>query len=172
MEILKDMRHSRLWWAIWIYIIVIYSTLPVMRYVLNFIKEEVGKDQLLLLVNVSLIVPSVFILIFLLRKGVLKTLLAAIPLAVTAYYVYFMKIPEERVHFLQYGLLGVLVLKTVKKETWTGVLMALLFTVLVGCGDEFIQWLLPNRVGEVRDVMINTAASALGVWLGRILFWE
>jgi VanZ family protein len=172
MYILKDMRHSKLWWAIWMYIILIYSTLPIMRHVLNFVKEHLGRDHLLLIVNISLLVPTVLVLIFVVRKGLGKILWVSIPLAATAYYVYFMKIPEERVHFLQYGLLGILVLTTVKKETWEGLLMALTVTVLVGCGDEFIQWLLPNRVGEIRDVMINAAASVLGVWFGRILFWE
>jgi len=42
---------------------------------------------------------------------------------------------------------------------WGGVLLAW----LIGYGDEMIQWFLPNRVFDVRDILLNGIAGMVGL---------
>jgi VanZ family protein len=162
---------SRLWVVIWAYIILIYLTLPVMRYVLNFLKESVGRDAVGLALNTLLMTCSLALLFLGMRLGWKALLHIAVPLALILTVASQLPIPEERFHFLQYGLLGILVLKTTRGETWLQLAMVSLFVVIVGMGDELIQWWLPNRVGDFRDVEMNSLAGVMGVWIGKSLFW-
>ena len=47
-----------------------------------------------------------------------------------------------------------------------------LLIVSVGLVDEIIQWYLPNRYGDIRDVVMNSLGGVSGLWLGQFLYWE
>ena len=80
-------------------------------------------------------------------------------------------LPEERLHFLTYGLLGWLICWSVeateknKISLWsrTGWLLPCLLVWLAGGIDELIQWWLPVRVFDVRDIIFNGVAGMLGI---------
>ena len=80
-------------------------------------------------------------------------------------------LPEERLHFLTYGLLGWLICWSVEameeneNSLWskTGWLLPCLLVWLAGGIDELIQWWLPVRVFDVRDIVFNGVAGMLGI---------
>lgn len=80
-------------------------------------------------------------------------------------------LPEERLHFLTYGLLGWLICWSVEgmekneNSLWskTGSLLPCLLVWLAGGIDELIQWWLPVRVFDVRDIIFNGVAGMLGI---------
>ena len=78
----------------------------------------------------------------------------------------------ERVHFIQYGLLGLLVSRAYIISSFKMLLASCLFLMTVGLVDEIIQWYLPNRYGDIRDVMMNSLGGVSGLWLGQFLYWE
>ncbi len=71
----------------------------------------------------------------------------------------------EKVHLLEYSLLAVLFWWAFHRRLPGPQIYVhgLLFTVLAGLLDEYVQHLLPLRVGEIRDVWINLLAGALGL---------
>jgi hypothetical protein len=71
--------------------------------------------------------------------------------------------PEETVHFVEYGVLGYLAWLALRQHLPdAGVhLGATLLVGLVGLGDEVLQWVVPTRYFDLRDVVINTGAGAL-----------
>jgi len=76
----------------------------------------------------------------------------------------------EKVHFLEYGLLGLLLCKTLGYhiKNKAAYLLAVVIVYIVGMMDEGIQWALPNRVGEYRDIGLNFMSGGLAilaVWL-------
>ena len=72
--------------------------------------------------------------------------------------------PEEKIHFIQYGVLaGLLHGGLGSRPFWLRAPAAILLAALAGLGDEVIQRYLPNRVFDWRDVQINAAAGALVV---------
>lgn len=158
---------------IWAYILLTYLTLPVMRDILNYFRDLLGKQQLGLAFNTALAVAALAILLLTLARHKGRTLLSvATALALIGLIASQLNIAEERFHFLQYGLLGMLVFATARDYSIRTMAPLLLFVVAVGIGDETIQWLLPNRVGDLRDVAMNTAAGVLGAWIGKAWFWQ
>ena len=77
--------------------------------------------------------------------------------------------PEEAVHFLEYGVLGVLLYRALRPGMDNpGVFVAgALIGMLVGTVDEIIQWIVPDRYWDFRDLVLNGGASVLvqiGIW--------
>jgi len=78
----------------------------------------------------------------------------------------------ERIHFIEYAVLGLLISHAVDVRTLSGIIYTGCLITLIGAVDEIIQWFLPNRVGDMRDVFMNSVGGLSGLWLGRFLFWE
>ncbi|MBQ00773.1 MAG: hypothetical protein CL477_08820 [Acidobacteria bacterium] len=70
----------------------------------------------------------------------------------------------ERVHFVEYGLVATLFYRAMAGTSLVAVVpMTLLVGTLVGIGEEWVQWLVPTRVGDVRDVILNFYALGCGL---------
>ena len=68
--------------------------------------------------------------------------------------------PEERTHLFEYGIVATLVHQA---------LLAIAITALIGWFDEGIQFLLPNRIYDIRDVGFNALAGLMAVLASVIL---
>jgi hypothetical protein len=72
--------------------------------------------------------------------------------------------PEERLHFIEYGVLaGLLHGALGERPAWIRAPAAALLAAAGGLADETIQFYLPNRVFDWRDVALNAVAGALVV---------
>lgn len=76
---------------------------------------------------------------------------------------WYLRMPEERLHLLQYGLLTFLVAKALPERlgTVSRSLLTIGLVTLAGIGDELVQAWRPNRVGDIRDVVINFVSAVL-----------
>jgi VanZ family protein len=76
-----------------------------------------------------------------------------------------LSIPEERVHFIEYGALALLARHALSRHLKRARLYlgAWLLASLAGWVDELIQGLLPDRVHDLRDVVINSVAALLAL---------
>ncbi len=88
----------------------------------------------------------------------------------------------ERVHFIEYGAIAVLFYRVWSPSTSLGaalsnlerrragdpstIVLPLLNGFIVGTLDEWLQWFIPYRVGEMHDVFLNLTALACGVLFG------
>ena len=73
----------------------------------------------------------------------------------------------ERFHFVEYGLLALLYQRVWRERgDLSMVVMPILAGILVGTVDEWFQWFIPFRVGELRDVLLNGVALVCGVLFG------
>lgn len=74
-----------------------------------------------------------------------------------------MKTPGEALHFLEYGLLGLLALRAMSHHVRDGMVYvcAVLVCLLVGTADEILQWMTPGRYWDARDLVHNGVAAAL-----------
>jgi hypothetical protein len=72
--------------------------------------------------------------------------------------------PVEAVHVVEYGALGMLALRALSHRGRDAALAptAALLAASVGAFDEVLQWLAPDRVGDLRDVAVNGIAAAGG----------
>jgi VanZ family protein len=84
---------------------------------------------------------------------------------------YHCRFPAERLHLMEYGLLAYLSYRVLRFDFPRASAYVLGFLLSSGFGfmDEVIQYFLPNRVFELRDVVTNVAASALGLLVVGVL---
>jgi VanZ family protein len=70
----------------------------------------------------------------------------------------------ERFHFLEYGLLTWLFYRAWRPLGDGAILvLPMLAGIIVGTAEEWLQWFIPNRVGELRDIFLNLAAIVCGL---------
>ena len=70
----------------------------------------------------------------------------------------------ERFHFLEYGLITFLFYRAWRPLGDVSIiLMPVLAGLIVGTVEEWLQWFIPNRVGELNDVFLNLAAIVSGL---------
>jgi hypothetical protein len=89
--------------------------------------------------------------------------LAAVALAYVFFTLKLWERPEEAIHFLEYGLLGFLLYHALKNHIQdSGVyFVAFLIGAVVGIVDESLQWIIPRRVWDFRDLGINALSVTL-----------
>ncbi len=76
-------------------------------------------------------------------------------------------LPEERFHLLEFGLLGFLLSRDlVHKYFYWPIILGSLW----GGFDELVQALLPYRVGDIRDLILNLLCVIWGVVAHRVIF--
>ncbi len=75
-------------------------------------------------------------------------------------------ITRKAAHTFLYLILGVLIYNALRTHTMTrkkAVLLAIVIACGYACFDEMHQLFIHGRSGEVRDVLIDTAAASIGV---------
>ena len=180
-------REKRLWFAAGLCTLLIYSSLYIARPAAELLRE---RNLLRLAVVLSFLAAGSLVAWRLLatRAGwrVLVTagvigagylaLLTAIPM-----------MPEERLHFLEYGVVAALVYLALR-ERRAGLVesgidvgdrvarlpplaTAVVVTGIIGWLDEGIQAILPNRVYDVRDVTFNAVAALISVASLKLVEW-
>lgn len=85
-------------------------------------------------------------------------------MAAYGYLLNFLWIPQERLHLFEYGFLAFLVYKALKSDVRDGriYLYTSILVASFGCVDELIQFFLPNRYYDIKDILINAASGVMG----------
>jgi hypothetical protein len=70
----------------------------------------------------------------------------------------------ERFHFVEYGLITFLYYRAFRPLGDISVLVLPIFAgLIVGTCEEWLQWFIPGRIGDMRDVFLNGAAIVSGL---------
>ncbi len=137
-----------------IYVAIIYLSLPYIRGLVLSLREN---NLLSLSVTASYLLAGGFLIYFMLFilhiKDIAAYILMSIVGMVFAYFIMGLEIPEERIHFIQYSILSGLLI------------YAFLLSSSLGFIDEIIQYFLPTRYFDWRDVGFNIGGSLCGVAL-------
>ena len=158
-------------WQSWCYVafgaLAIYCTIPVARALRELVAGHIGL-VFFSYVTVVLTLFAGFLAFINLRKRKLPlnahvTLLIIFSIFV-AYIYQLREIPEEAIHVAEYGAIGLLVYRALAHRTrdFSTYIMAALIVGMIGVLDEYIQWVVPNRVYDLRDIRTNFLAGCLG----------
>ncbi len=124
------------------------------------LSEQLAAAHLAQFISLSLLLLLFTAMVWLIRRGGVKVLwhlLWSLPLFI--WMPLDMPVIAERIHFLVFGLFGFL--SVLSFGPILGLFLPLLFSGL----DELLQWILPDRIGDLRDVSINMLASLGGAML-------
>ncbi len=173
---LTSAREKRLWLQAALVQIAIYASLAYVRGISTWLRE---RNLLRLTIGLLFLIAVVLILDGIRRRrpGIGQILVLAAFGVIYLVVLWDLKQVEERVHFLEYGLVGGLIYsalwerRTNLVEAGTGprglarlpAVSTIVITGLLGWGDEGIQAILPERFYELRDVAMNFAAGVLVV---------
>ena len=70
----------------------------------------------------------------------------------------------ERVHFVEFGLISLLFYRAWRAAADLSIVaLPIASGLIVGTLEEWLQWFIPNRVGEARDVLLNLVAIGCGL---------
>ncbi len=153
-----------LWAVVVLYVVFIYASLPVTRYLVEYIYRTFGRTPVGVLVTTGLVVVAMVLAMGILnsRAPLSSRATALVLLATGGLLSLKVGLPEEKIHFIEYGLLGYILLRAT--STWARPVAASFIMVsIVGSIDEAIQWALPNRVGDLKDIVLNTLGGAIGI---------
>jgi len=156
------------WLVVVSWSMVIFATIPLARRIGEFVAWQWGKQVFTYTVLAAIAVALAAAVFYVARHrsvvaGSLIWLVAAAAVFVAYTVQLGKKSPEEAIHFVQYGVLGVLVFRALAFQRHD---VSIYFSAAVICGvigtvDEIIQWLVPQRHWDLRDVWINFFAAAL-----------
>lgn len=158
-------------WRSWTYVaigvLIIFCTIPVARAARELVAEHLGINTFLYI--------SVTIAVLLglwgysnLKKRRLpvsaRLCLVIIVASMLAYMYHLRDIPEEAIHVAEYGAIGILIFRALSHRVrdYSIYLLATLMVGIIGIVDEYIQWVVPSRYFDFRDIRTNFLAGGMG----------
>lgn len=161
-----DFRISKI--TIFFSVFILIST-SFMRQVLEFIQSYIGGGGVKILLALIMIAASLAFLIFVMKKRVhaIKTPTLILLIILGLILAWQVKYPAEKVHILEYGLLGWLATKDLIKVNGKSkaIISAAIFCIVVGIIDEAFQAVLPYRFYDIRDIIFNGLGGIWGIVL-------
>jgi hypothetical protein len=147
-------------------LVAIYSTLGVVRPISNWLRDH---HLLRLSVGIAFALAATTMAWLIFRDSrnrAPKVLISLLVIAaIYAAVILPMSSPEEKVHFIEYGVVALLAEGSTPKA-WSQrkkYIAAALFVFAAGWIDELIQALLPSRYYDLRDVAFNATAGVIAL---------
>jgi hypothetical protein len=159
-------------WLSWLYVAVwtlcIFSVIPMARLIQRYVYQTWGRDLFTYGVISVIITALAVALIYVYRiRPDSRTSYSWLIAVAVIFFSYTLDLgkqqPEESVHFVLFGVLGVLVYRALThrlKDSSIFVAGAIICGC-VGIIDEVIQWMTPGRLWGLRDIWLNVFSSAL-----------
>ena len=156
----------------WAYVVLwsglIFVTVPFVRDGVDYVRSRWGSETFTYGVTAVVILVAGAAVALLLRRRRSSAAGYAWLLGIAGLVIYLafgLKAgsPEEAVHYLQYGMLSLLLYRafTHRVRDYSIYAAATIAGTIVGMVDETVQWLTPGRHFGVRDIWLNFTAVAL-----------
>ena len=149
-----------------VYLLVLYVTLGLVRSITNYLRDT-GVLRVSVLAAFVIAGSAMLWLIFRDRRNRNRQVVGMLALTLAAYAAVIlpMESAEEKIHFIEYGIVALLA-DASAPAGWSGkkrFFLCALFVLAAGWIDELIQALLPNRVYDLRDVAFNATAGVIAL---------
>ena len=168
-------NERRLWIALAAVVAAIYSTLGLQRALAAALRDS-GLLAPLFILSFAAVIAAIPLIALRLRLGGFQV--GVVLGIVIAYLMVFVRmgISEERTHLIEYGVVGALSFAAFNERSGRAgggspIVGAIALTTTIGLVDECIQWVLPNRVFDWRDVFFNFFAGTMAILASSAFVW-
>jgi len=163
-------KERNIWIAVALWVLVIYGSIPLAHSLQVFVSARGGQILFLWTTFAALVLAGVG-LAWAAGRGRLSFSFPATVCSCTVFSLYAWLTwtlrgnPEESLHFVQYGVLSLLLLYALRGrlDGWPLYFAVAMAGIGFGIVDELIQWLVPLRYFDYRDIGLNTAAVFLAL---------
>ncbi|HMP88587.1 MAG TPA: VanZ family protein [Kiritimatiellia bacterium] len=156
------------WFIVVVWTVIIFLTIPFARDIQSFFDRLLGAQIYLVASAIAGGFFSLIVLIYICRKpkrrmvwriGWLVVILAAATLVMK----YQLQTPAEALHFFQYGILSYLFFRAWRNtvKDWIIYPLCTVSVIVVATVDETIQWMMPGRYWDYRDIRLNMLAGVI-----------
>ncbi len=158
--------ESRSWAYVAVGVLVIYMTIPLARGLRNFVGQYLGSEVFVYAVVLLVLLAAITAARNLRRR---RLPISAYIILILIFLLYILlvfelrDIPEEALHVVEYGVLGLLVFRALlhRVRDFSIYIIACLVVGMIGIIDEFIQWIVPSRYYDLNDIKLNFIAGLL-----------
>lgn len=173
MPLFTSVKEKRLWLLTGLVLLAIYATLGISQPVAGYLRDR-GLLALFFAIGFGLVIITVIAAGIRQDSGFGYWLVIIALLAVFSLLLVRIELPEERTHLVEYGIVGLLICSALKERWRAGEYIrglypvAFVLTTLAGLVDEVIQFVLPGRIFDWRDVLFNAGAGLFAItatWL-------
>jgi hypothetical protein len=161
-------RESTAWRWVGLWVAFIYLTIPLARILQETVRERAGKEVFLWITFLAFAVAAAWIVrAFFRRQWKPRPAQIAVLCGIGGLFSWLAwslrANPEEAFHFVQYGVLSILLFRALRHRLSDSslYLTATLIGSAFGILDELIQWVVPRRYFDFRDIWINVQAVGL-----------
>jgi len=151
------------------YVLLIYALLPLGPKIgLSLLRTGPGAWLLGPGLPIIAVALAVVVMVVLTRRQAPPWAYAALAVVAATYVVAFSWLRSahlERTHLPEYGVAALLAWRAIHPlvpGTFAGYAAAAVLAATIGYVDELIQWVLPGRVYDLRDVGMNALGAVLG----------
>ena len=156
----------------WLYVVIwsliIFITIPFARDIQKFVTQNWGREWFTYVVISGVVISLITGTFHIIRHRPSSRVGYLWLLVVSAIFIGYTidlgkRSPEEAFHFIQYGVLGLLVYRalTHKLQDSSVYFVAAIFCAMIGILDEFIQWITPRRYWGLQDIWLNFLGASL-----------
>lgn len=155
------------WLSVVLWSLLIFATIPLARAIERVVVGAWGQQFFLYAVLIVIGAAAVETFRYLRRLGTISgmrvALLGGVALVFGAYTLSLRHNAVEAVHFVEYGVLGLLAFRALTHRMHDSTIYpaAACIAVIVGILDEGIQWATPERVWDILDIWRNFFGTAL-----------
>ncbi|MBN1883403.1 MAG: VanZ family protein [Deltaproteobacteria bacterium] len=162
----SDTRTS--WLIVVLYTGLIFATLADVVLIMDVIERIVGDALNTILAILPLFLLALFLVYLIVVKRerqpwrYLLMIFIILSVALIQRFIYY---PDEKVHLVEYGMLGWMIYQAVRTSgggVAAGYVWTMVLVLIIGTADELVQAYLPMRVFDIRDIVINIHSGILG----------
>jgi VanZ family protein len=137
------------------------------RPLLGLLRDHFGRSMLSLCVWLAFFMVIPATMASLRALSLHRVFLSLLVIGAALSLAHSLELPEERVHLLEFGALGFLLIRDFARDTTPllGIIATITGGVSFALADEALQGLLPNRVADLRDVGLNCCGVLFGMLL-------
>ncbi len=160
--------NKKYWQEAFLFLLIIYATIPVARPLTSLLRKHIPFTLTINLVSIAILAAALMLLLAKIKVKLPSTyVLIGIFTAICLFLLTFIKIPEEKIHFFEYGILAYLTFRALRltRPEKISYFYTAFLVALAGWLDEGIQALVPGRYYDLRDVGFNAMGGLLGIFI-------